>query len=104
MKDYDHYIVWLDYFNKSLSKRKGRRVKQQLSVFDPTLEDLIEAAKSVGYQLPLEDTNDHARYPRRPFVRSGYVMLPKQEKKSVLIQSIAQRLLHIRNKNRLSNR
>lgn len=77
---------------------------RELSVYDPTLEDLVEAARSVGYQLPQENTNDHARYPRRPFVRSGYVMIPKQEKKSVLIQSIAERLVHRKTKNRLSNR
>jgi signal recognition particle subunit SRP19 len=104
LKDYDHYILWLDYFNRSLSRRSGRKLKKDLAVFDPTLEDLIEAAKSVGYQPPVEDTNDRARYPRRPFVRSGYVMLPKQEKKSVLIQSIAERLVQMKNKNRPSNR
>ncbi|SVB82347.1 uncharacterized protein METZ01_LOCUS235201, partial [marine metagenome] len=24
MKDYDHIVVWLDYFNKTLSRQKGR--------------------------------------------------------------------------------
>jgi signal recognition particle subunit SRP19 len=104
LKDYDHYIIWLDYFNRSLSRGNGRKLKREFSVFDPTLEDLIDAARSVGYEPPHEDTNDHARYPRRPFVRSGYVMFPKKEKKSILIQSIAEKLIQKKNKNRVSNR
>jgi signal recognition particle subunit SRP19 len=73
-------------------------------VYDPTLEDLIDAARSIGYDPPQEDTNDHARYPRRPFVRSGYVMLPKKENKSALIRAIAEKLVQRKNKSRSSNR
>jgi signal recognition particle subunit SRP19 len=79
LKDYEHIILWLDYFNKHLSKRKGRKVKRDRAVFDPTITELIDAAKSVGYNPLTEETNDKARYPRRSFVRSGYVMLPKSE-------------------------
>ncbi|MCJ7636402.1 MAG: signal recognition particle subunit SRP19/SEC65 family protein [Nitrososphaeraceae archaeon] len=35
MKDYDHFIIWLDYFNKNLSRKKGRRIKRDMAVFDP---------------------------------------------------------------------
>jgi signal recognition particle subunit SRP19 len=104
LKDYDHYIIWLDYFNRSLSRHKGRKLKRESSVFDPTLQDLIDAARSIGYDPPQEDTNDHARYPRRPFVRSGYVMLPKKENKSALIRAIAEKLVQRKNKSRSSNR
>jgi signal recognition particle subunit SRP19 len=104
LKDYDHYIIWLDYFNRNLSRHKGRKLKRESSVFDPTLEDLIDAARSIGYDPPQEDTNAHARYPRRPYVRSGYVMLPKKENKSALIRAIAEKLVQRKNKSRSSNR
>jgi signal recognition particle subunit SRP19 len=49
LKDYDHVILWLDYFNKNLSRSKGRKVKRDKSVFDPSLLELIDAAMEAGY-------------------------------------------------------
>ena len=106
MKDYDHIILWLDYFNRHLSKRKGRKVKRNHAVFDPTITELIDAAKLVGYNPATEDANDKARYPRRSFVRSGYIMLPKSEdaKKSAIINTIAEKMSQKRNKQKTSQR
>ena len=102
MKDYEHVILWLDYFNKHLSKRKGRRVKRDRAVFDPTVAELVDAAKSAGYNPATENTSDKARYPRRAFVKSGYIMLPKSEgrRKSMIIRAIADKMLQKRNKQR----
>lgn len=100
MKDYDHVILWLDYFNRNLSRSKGRRVKRDKSVFDPTLADLIDAAKAAGYDITKEETNDQARYPRRAFVKSSYIMILKSNevKKSVTIKTIADKMVQKRNK------
>ncbi|HEY3525549.1 MAG TPA: signal recognition particle subunit SRP19/SEC65 family protein, partial [Nitrososphaeraceae archaeon] len=54
MKDYDYLILWLDYFNKNLPRAKGRRVRKEDAIFDPTLSDLVEAAKQSGYNLQQE--------------------------------------------------
>ena len=99
-------VLWLDYFNKHLSKRKGRRVKRDGAVFDPTLSELIEAAKLAGYDPTTENTNGEARYPRRSFVKSGYVMLPKSEgtRKSVIIGHVAEKMLQKRNKQKSGQR
>lgn len=100
MKDYDHVILWLDYFNRNLSRSKGRRVKRDKSVFDPSLLDLIDAAKAAGYNLTNEETNDQARYPRRAFVKSSYIMILKSNevKKSVTIRTIADKMVQKRSK------
>ena len=100
MKDYDHVILWLDYFNRNLSRSKGRRVKRDKSVFDPSLLDLIDAAKAAGYNLTNEETNDQARYPRRAFVKSSYIMILKSNevKKSETIRTIADKMVQKRNK------
>jgi signal recognition particle subunit SRP19 len=100
LKDYDHVILWLDYFNRNLSRSKGRRVKRDRSVFDPTLLDLIDAAKAAGYEITKEETNDQARYPRRAFVKSSYIMILKSNevKKSVTINKIAEKMLQKRNR------
>jgi signal recognition particle subunit SRP19 len=106
LKDYEHIILWLDYFNKHLSKRKGRKVKRDRAVFDPTIIELIDAVKSIGYNPLTEETNDKARYPRRSFVRSGYVMLPKSEdiKKAAIIDSVAEKMVQKRSKQKTSQR
>jgi signal recognition particle subunit SRP19 len=106
LKDYDHVILWLDYFNRHLSRSKGRRVKRDKSIFDPTLADLIDAAKSAGFNLTEEETNDQARYPRRAFVKSSYIMIlkPNEVKKSVTVNAIADKMLQKRNKQKILQR
>ncbi len=68
MKDYDHQIIWLDYFNKNLSRKKGRKVGKNISVYDPTMQELIGATKTLDLDLSEENINNQARYPRRSFV------------------------------------
>src|SRR5439155_21643593 len=94
LKDYDHIVLWLDYFNKTLPRRKGRRIRSERAVFDPTVADLIEAAIEAGY-VPLEQENaEQLRYPRRPVVKSGYIVLPKsiEQKKSTIIERVAEKM------------
>lgn len=96
MKDYEHVVVWLDYFNKTIPKKMGRRVSREKSVFDPSLNELIAAAKAAGFE-PTE-TNDQARFPRRPYVRSGYISLAKAQPKTKIISLISEKLVSKRAK------
>lgn len=100
MKDYDHVILWIDYFNKNLKRRHGRRVKRDQAVSDPTVQDLAEAAKAAGLEFSEQEINSEARFPRRSFVKSGYVMVAKKEgiKKSQVIDAVAEKLLQKKNR------
>ena len=69
MKDYDHVIVWTDYFNRNLSRRKGRKVSKDVAIFDPSIQELVDASKSAGFAVSSDNTNETARFPRRPYVR-----------------------------------
>ncbi len=91
MKDYEHIIVWLDYFNKTLPKKMGRKVSREKSVFDPSLKELVDAAKAAGFEP--KEANDQVRYPRRSFVRSAYIVLPKETTKSKAIAMISEKLV-----------
>ena len=95
MKDYDHIVLWLDYFNKNLKRRQGRRVNRDQAIFDPTVHELAEAAKEAGFQLSDQEINSDARFPRRSFTKSAYVMVSKKEdvKKSKIIDAVADKLL-----------
>lgn len=100
MKDYDHVILWLDYFNKNLKRRQGRKVKRDQSVFDPTISELSEAAKAAGLEFSESEVNDGARYPRRSFTKSGYIMVVKKvgTKKGQLVDSVAEKLVQRRSR------
>lgn len=96
MKDYEHVVVWLDYFNKNLKKSKGRRVGLEKCVFDPSLKELMDATKDAGFEI--KESDDKVRFPRRPFVRSGYVVLPKGSSKTIILNKISEKLVAKRNK------
>jgi len=96
MKDYEHVVVWLDYFNKTLPREKGRKLSKEKCIFDPSLNELIEAAKAAG--LELTESNDKVRFPKRPYVRSGYIILPKDGPKTKILNKISEKLVSKRAK------
>ncbi|HIE46533.1 MAG TPA: hypothetical protein EYP96_01965 [Nitrosopumilus sp.] len=96
MKDYEHVVIWLDYFNKNLKKSKGRRVGLEKCIFDPSLKELKDAAKSAG--LEVTESNEKVRFPKRPFVRSGYIVLPKESTKTKILNKISEKLVSKRSK------
>lgn len=96
MKDYEHFVVWLDYFNKNLTKRMGRRLPKEKCVFDPSLKELMDAAKDAG--IDVTESDEKVRFPRRAFVRSGYIILPKESPKNKTLLKISERLLAKRSK------
>ncbi len=96
MKDYEHVVIWLDYFNKNLKKSKGRRQGLEKCIFDPSLKELIDATKVAGFEIT--ESNDKVRFPKRPFVRSGYVVLPKGSPKTKILNKISEKLILKRSK------
>ena len=96
MKDYEHVVIWLDYFNKTLPRNKGRRLSKTKCVFDPSLKELIDATKAAG--LEPTETEDQVRFPKRPYVRSGYVVVEKKSTKTSIMNKIAEKLVSKRNK------
>ena len=96
MKDYEHIVVWLDYFNKTLPRKKGRRLPKEKCVFDPSLKELIDATKAAG--LEPTETEDQVRFPKRPYVRSGYIVLEKKSTKTSIMNKISEKLVSKRTK------
>ena len=96
MKDYEHVVVWLDYFNKTLPRNKGRKLPKEKCIFDPSLKELIEATKAAGFEL--KETDEKVRYPKRPYVRSGYIVVSKGEPKTKVLTKISEKLVSKRAK------
>ncbi|MDX1533384.1 MAG: signal recognition particle subunit SRP19/SEC65 family protein [Nitrosopumilaceae archaeon] len=96
MKDYEHVVVWLDYFNKTLTRAKGRKLDKEKCIFDPSLKELIDATKAAG--LEVTESDEKVRFPRRPYVRSGYVVVPKGSPKTKILNKISEKLVSKRAK------
>jgi len=96
MKDYEHVVIWLDYFNKTLPRNKGRKLSRDKCVFEPSLKELIDASNAAGLQP--NETQEQVRFPKRPYVRSGYIVLPKTERKTAILEKISQKLVSKRAK------
>jgi len=94
LKDYKRQVFWLDYFNSSLSREKGRRIPIDRAVKDPTISELIESARRLG----LESESTIAKHPDRMNIPSGYISVPKRgnQKKQYVISEIAKALSEVR--------
>ena len=99
MKDYDYVILWLDYYDKGISRAKGRKVLKSLAIYDPSISELKDAAISLGYEISQDQLNDTARFPRRPHIKSGYIMISKNSlMKNKIIKTIAEKMIQNRSK------
>jgi len=96
MKDYEHVVIWLDYFNKTLPRKKGRKLAKEKCIFDPSLKELIDASKAAG--LEPKETEEQVRFPKRPYVRSGYIVLEKNTTKINIMNKISSKLVSKREK------
>jgi len=85
-------VIWLDYFNSSLKRSEGRRVPLNISVKNPTLDELVKAAKITGY----EPEPFVASYPKRSLTPSGYISIKKVKPKSIALKAISKALTKVR--------
>ena len=94
MKEYKRLVLWVDYFNSTYSRENGRRTPLNKSVKDPTLEELTETARRLGYK-PVPAT---AKFPSRMMIPSGFVSVEKRpgEKKSKVISEFSKMIATVR--------
>ena len=92
MKEYERYVLWLDYFNSELKRREGRRVPLNSATRAPTLEELGEACR----RLNMQPSSSSARFPSSPSRESGYVSVLKTKPKSSLVLKVAKELSVVR--------
>jgi signal recognition particle subunit SRP19 len=92
MKEYDRYVVWLDYFDSALKRREGRRVPLSTATRSPTVQELSDACERLG----LKPSSQVAKHPRSGGRETGYVAVAKTGSKHSLVLKIARELAHVR--------
>lgn len=81
-------IIWPAYFDADRSRSEGRRVPESLAVADPTVDEIAEAVRQVGYDAVIEPD---LAYPRDPQANTGRVAVKNADDsgKSDLLQGVA---------------
>jgi len=94
LKDYKRFVLWVDYFNSTYSREQGRRTPLNRSVKDPTLEELTETARRLGYK-PVPESG---KFPSRMMLPSGFISVEKRtgEKKSKVITDFSKMISTVR--------
>lgn len=84
------YVIWVNYFDKSLSRKEGRKIAKNKAISKPRLEELVDIVDSMGYKV---FDKKEARYPSSWWIKSGYVVIDKSSlnnsKKKMIIDKIA---------------
>ncbi|MGC8660993.1 MAG: signal recognition particle subunit SRP19/SEC65 family protein [Nitrososphaeria archaeon] len=86
MKEEDKQVIWLDYFDSSLSRSQGRRVPKNLSVSNPRPEPFMDALKKMN----IEAQQLEARHPKRNNRRTFYIQAKRTIPKQQLLRKLAQ--------------
>lgn len=92
MKEYEKYVIWLDYFNSELKRSEGRRVPLSTATRAPTIQELTDACR----RLNIQPVAQVARYPSSPLRESGYVSVMKTKPKHALVMKVAKELSVVR--------
>jgi len=71
----DHFYVYPAYLGRGLSRADGRRVPEAETVPEITSEEIVEAAKRLGFKAEVEAEK---QYPRRAFDYAGRVKVTKK--------------------------
>lgn len=83
-------VLWPHYFDRNLTRKQGRRVKQEDAMERPKAGHIAQAARSVGLKAEiLED----AKHPAFWHESTGCVIVEKaHEPKSAVLDQVARRL------------
>jgi len=87
MRKSSYFILWPEYFDKRLSRKMGRRVPLSIAVSRPTVSEIAEAAKALGYKVILQEEKS---YPKCWYENRGRVLVDRgDKKKSEIIREIS---------------
>ncbi len=93
MRKQDKILLWPAYFDSNKTRLQGRRVPKSLAIASPKLEEMQNAAKRIGLQ---SEVVLDVKYPKNPWQKTGYILIPKKGSKTKIIRKIAEELANMR--------
>ena len=85
MVDREKYIIWPIYFDKRVSKKRGRRVSKEMAISHPNTDLIYRAAQKLGLNPKMEKKS----YPSRWWEKEGCVLVDKKKSKTEILHDIA---------------
>ena len=90
------YIFYPQYFDLKRTRSEGRKISKKLAIEKISAQDILSAAKSLGYQAQYEGQH---KYPRTWWDPPGRVLIDtKGKKKSKVMLDVAKELRKTRSK------
>jgi signal recognition particle subunit SRP19 len=89
MKKRNKLMIWPIYFDSEMTRADGRRVPKKIAIRAVKLEEILKAAENLGLN-PL--SRIHASYSRKPWIKSGVVLVDKVDNKTILLRMLAQKI------------
>ena len=87
-------IIWPIYFDKKISRNKGRKISLDKAIEKPSLEKIAEAIKKLGYEIEIEK---ECSYPSFHWKKTGRIIIKNcKEKKSRILKLIANEINKIK--------
>jgi signal recognition particle subunit SRP19 len=93
MRKQDRTIIWPAYFDSTKTRRDGRRIPKSLAVPSPKILEVKDAAEKIGLECELVGD---AGYPKTPWLKTGMLLVKKNESKDKIIKRVAKELSKIR--------
>jgi len=93
MKDEGKLTVWPAYLNKDKTRAEGRIISKKSAVAQPTFDEIVKAAKTLGFE-PISEADKS--YPRSWWEKSGRIMIENTQAKTVSVRQIAAEIKKIR--------
>jgi len=93
MRKQDKVIIWPAYFDSTKTRNDGRRIPKSLAVPFPKILEIKETAERISLECELVPD---AGYPSTPWLKTGMLLVKKNEAKDKIIRRIAKQLLKIR--------
>ncbi len=93
MRKQDKIIIWPAYFDSTKTRTDGRRVQKSLAVPSPKISEIKDAADKLGLECELVQD---AGYPKIHWMKTGMILVKKNEPKDQIIKKVAKQLLKIR--------
>jgi signal recognition particle subunit SEC65 len=91
LRNKDNFIIWTIYFNQGVSRKRGRKTSKKEAVSNPSLEEVLSAARNIG--LGVRGVKK-ARYPAYWWDKNcGYIMVEKSGKSKIeIIRELAKEI------------
>ncbi len=91
----DHFYVYPAYLHRGLSRADGRRLPESEAVADATAEEIVTAAKRLGFKAEAEPAK---QYPRRFYAYEGRVKVTKKAgtSKAAFLRAVAAEVRRVR--------